>query len=165
MSCVRSKNTKPEILVRRYLFAHGFRYRIHVKDLPGKPDIVLCKYRTVIFVNGCFWHGHEGCGSYSFPKSNVEFWKKKIERNRERDLRSAIILRSMGWHVIKVWECQLKPKIRTATLISLKYTLNHIFLMNQRSMQTNMKSYEEYQSRRNGTAEDVIIPWKSKRKK
>ena len=81
MSHVRSKDTKPEMTVRRYLFVRGFRYRIHVKNLPGKPDIVLRKYRAVIFVNGCFWHGHEGCGSYSFPKSNVEFWLSKIERN------------------------------------------------------------------------------------
>lgn len=165
MSHVRSKNTKPEILVRRYLFANGFRYRIHVKNLPGKPDIVLRKYRTVIFVNGCFWHGHEGCKSYSFPKSNVTFWQNKIERNRERDIRSAIMLRFMGWHVIKVWECQLKPKTRTDTLISLKYTLNHIYLMNNRSKKANMKVYEECQSEMNVAAEDAVLygDWEEKK--
>lgn len=127
MSRVRSKDTKPELLVRKYLFSHGFRYRVCVKELPGKPDIVLSKYRTVIFVNGCFWHGH-GCGFYSFPKTNVGFWEDKIRRNRERDRKEEAALRRMGWHVIRIWECQLKPKVRMATLESLAYTLNRIFL-------------------------------------
>lgn len=143
MSHVRNKNTKPEILVRRFLFAHGFRYRIHVNTLPGKPDIVLRKYKTVIFVNGCFWHGHEKCRIYSFPKSNVEFWKKKIERNKERDLKERIQLRLMGWHVILIWECQLKSKKRTNTLIGLVQTLNHIFLVNKGC---KIKPYEEYKA-------------------
>lgn len=142
MSHVRSKNTKPEILVRRFLFAHGFRYRIHVNTLPGKPDIVLRKYKTVIFVNGCFWHGHENCHIYAFPKSNVEFWKKKIERNKERDLKERIQLRIMGWHVIQLWECQLKPKKRVNTLTGLMQTLNHIFLINKGY---KIKTYEENQ--------------------
>ena len=86
--------------------------RINVKRLPGTPDIVLKKYRTCIFINGCFWHGHEGCRYYVLPKSNTEFWKAKIERNRERDLDRRIKLRDMGWHVIQFWECQLKPKVR-----------------------------------------------------
>lgn len=86
MSSIRSKNTKPEMVVRRYLFSRGFRFRVNVKRLPGTPDIVLRKYRTVIFVNGCFWHGHEGCKYFVLPKSNVEFWKDKIERNRRRDV-------------------------------------------------------------------------------
>lgn len=147
MSHVRSKDTKPEMTVRRYLFAHGFRYRIHVKSLPGKPDIVLRKFRTVIFVNGCFWHGHEGCGSYSFPKSNVKFWRSKIERNRKRDARDTAKLRSMGWHVVKIWECQLKPKVRTATLISLEYTLNHILLINHGAKAlSKSKPYEEMEN-------------------
>ena len=156
MSHIRSKNTKPEMLVRRYLFAHGFRYRIHVRNLPGKPDIVLRKYRTVIFVNGCFWHGHEGCNSYSFPKSNVEFWRSKIKRNCERDLQEATALRSMGWHIIRVWECQLKPKVRTTTLTSLEYTLNRIFLMNHESKETEMKPYKELQPEMSIAAEDIV---------
>lgn len=143
MSHVRSKNTKPEMLVRRFLFSRGFRYRVNVKNLPGKPDIVLRKYRTVIFVNGCFWHGHEGCDSYSFPKSHIEFWRNKIERNRQRDQAETKALRSMGWHVIRIWECELKPKVRTTTLESLVYTLNHILLINY-GQKVSIKKYEEY---------------------
>lgn len=138
------------MLVRRFLFARGFRFRIHVDTLPGKPDIVLRKYKTVIFVNGCFWHGHENCRIYSFPKSNIEFWKKKIERNKERDLRERIQLRRMGWHVILIWECQLKPKKRKETLAGLELTLNHIFLINSGN---KVKPYEEYQSNRMIAAE------------
>ncbi len=130
MSHIRSKNTKPEMLVRRYLFKCGFRYRIHVRSLPGTPDIVLKKYRTVIFVNGCFWHGHEGCKYYVIPKSNADFWKKKIERNRERDWEERIQLRDLGWHVIQLWECQLKPKVREENLRGLVCTLNHLLLLN-----------------------------------
>ena len=138
MSHIRSKNTKPEMIVRKFLFKQGFRYRVHVKKLPGTPDIVLKKYRTVIFVNGCFWHGHEGCRYYVLPKSNTEFWRKKIERNQERDLEERIRLRDMGWHVIQLWECQLKPKVREENLQGLVYTLNHLLLM-----QYGLKSYQE----------------------
>ena len=130
MANIRSKNTKPEVIVRKFLFAHGFRFRINVKRLPGTPDIVLKKYRTCIFINGCFWHGHEGCRYYVLPKSNTEFWKAKIERNRERDLDRRIKLRDMGWHVIQFWECQLKPKVREENLQGLLYTLNKIMLLN-----------------------------------
>ena len=112
MSSIRSRNTKPEVLVRKYLFAQGLRFRINVRRLPGTPDIVLRKYRTVIFVNGCFWHGHEGCRYFVLPKTRTDFWQAKIERNRERDLAERLQLRRMGWHVIQVWECQLKPKNR-----------------------------------------------------
>lgn len=128
MSAIKGKNTKPEMLVRKFLFSSGFRYRLNHPRLPGHPDLVLRKYRTVIFVNGCFWHGHEGCRYYVLPKSNVEFWQTKIERNRERDTKEQRKLASMGWHCITVWECQLKPKVRQQTLESLAYTLNHIFL-------------------------------------
>lgn len=141
MSRIRSKNTKPEVLVRRFLFSRGFRFRIHVSRLPGKPDVVLRKYRTVIFVNGCFWHGHEECFSYTIPKTNVDFWREKIERNKERDLKKRIQLRTMGWHVIQVWECQLKPKKRTETLRGLELTLHRIFLMDRGN---KVKTYEEY---------------------
>ena len=132
MSQIRSKNTKPEMIVRKYLFAHGFRFRINVKKLHGTPDIVLKKYRTVIFVNGCFWHGHEECKYYVLPKTNVNFWKSKIEGNMARDLQNRILLRKMGWHVIQLWECQLKRKHCAATLNGLLYTLNHIFLLNNK---------------------------------
>lgn len=128
MSSIRSRNTKPEVLVRKFLFANGLRFRINVRRLPGTPDIVLRKYRTVIFVNGCFWHGHEGCRYFVLPKTRTDFWQAKIERNRERDLAERLQLRRMGWHVIQVWECQLKPKNRELTLKSIVHTLNQIFL-------------------------------------
>ncbi len=128
MASIRSKNTKPELLVRRYLFAHGYRYRINHHRLPGHPDIVMRKYRMVIFVNGCFWHGHEGCRYFVVPKSRTEFWKAKIERNKARDKEEQSKLASMGWHCITIWECQLKPKVMELTLQSLEYTLNRIFI-------------------------------------
>lgn len=129
MSHVRGRNTKPEMIVRKFLFAHKFRYRLHVNRLPGTPDIVLHKYQTVIFVNGCFWHGHNGCPLYTLPKTNTQFWQTKINRNIERDLNNRLKLRQMGWHVIQLWECQLKPKVREQHLESLLYTLNHILLL------------------------------------
>ena len=130
MQHIRGCNTKPEIIVRKYLFAAGFRFRKNVRRLPGTPDIVLRKYKTIIFVNGCFWHGHDNCYLFHLPKTNVEFWKNKIERNKARDARINLELRNMGWNVIQIWECQLRPKYRAATLESLVYTLNHILLMN-----------------------------------
>ena len=124
---------KPEIIVRKYLFSKGFRYRLNHARLPGHPDIVLRKYRTVIFVNGCFWHGHSGCKYFVLPKTNTEFWENKIKANKERDVKEQRELAAMGWHCITVWECQLKSTIREKTLESLAYTLNHIFL-NDRSV-------------------------------
>lgn len=128
MASIHSKNTKPELIVRKYLFAHGFRYRINVKKLPGKPDIVLKKYQTVIFVNGCFWHGHN-CNNYIMPQTNIDFWRSKIEKNKQRDMDERIKLRKMGWHVIQIWECQLKPKVRQKNLEGLIYTLNKMILL------------------------------------
>ena len=108
MAAIKGKDTKPEMIVRKYLFSRGLRFRIQVRKLPGRPDIVLPKYKTVIFVDGCFWHGHEGCRYYRLPKSNVEFWKVKIERNMERDAKSETELIAMGWRVIRVWECEIR---------------------------------------------------------
>ena len=108
MSQIRSTNNKPEELVRKYLFSKGFRYRKNDKRLPGSPDIVLPKYKTVIFVNGCFWHGHEGCKHFVWPKNNAEFWKNKIESNISRDQKKTEALKKQGWKVIVVWECDLK---------------------------------------------------------
>lgn len=108
MSQIKGKNTKPEEMVRKYLFAQGFRYRKNDKKLPGTPDIVLPKYKTVIFVNGCFWHGHKGCRYATKPKSNVEFWEAKIARNRHRDEVTEAHLHALGWHVITIWECELR---------------------------------------------------------
>ena len=119
MSRIKGKNTKPEELVRKYLFSKGFRYRKNYRKLPGSPDIVLPKYRTVIFVNGCFWHGHKGCNYFVWPQNNADFWKAKIEANIERDIRKENDLINRGWNVITIWECQLKPSIRDETLKSL----------------------------------------------
>lgn len=119
MSKIRGKDTKPETLVRKYLFANGFRFRKNDKRYPGTPDIVLPKYRAMIFVNGCFWHGHEGCRYFVVPQTNTEFWMKKIKVNIERDERQYTQLKEMGWRVIVVWECQLRPDSREQTLMNL----------------------------------------------
>src|SRR3989339_421835 len=108
MSRIKNKNTKPEILVRKFLFANGFRYRINDKKLPGKPDIVLPKYKTVIFVNGCFWHGHENCKYFKLPGTRTEWWKEKIEGNIKNDLKKHAILTEAGYRVIVIWECEIK---------------------------------------------------------
>ena len=131
MAAVRSKDTKPEMVVRKFLWSRGFRYRVNNPRLPGHPDIVLRKYHTCIFVNGCFWHGHEGCKYYRVPKTNTEFWERKISRNRERDREEQKQLARMGWHCITVWECELKGERREKTLESLEYTLNHIFIQDR----------------------------------
>ena len=135
MASIRSKDTKPEMIVRRGLWKRGFRYRLNHKRLPGHPDLVLKKYRTCIFVNGCFWHGHlvdlkvfENSDCCKIPKTNRDFWVAKIRRNQERDTRVQHELAAMGWHSITIWECELKPKIQEKTLESLAYTLNRIFL-------------------------------------
>lgn len=108
MSHIKSKNTKIEIKVRKYLFSKGFRYRVNVKDLPGKPDIVLKKYKTVIFVNGCFWHRHKNCKFATTPKTNTEYWVNKFNHNIENDQKNYEKLNVLGWHVIILWECELK---------------------------------------------------------
>ena len=128
MARIKGKNTKPELIVRRFLWSHGLRYRINYSRLPGKPDLVLTKYRTVIFVNGYFWHGHDGCRYYRLPKSNVEYWIRKIENNKARDLRDRELLSKMGWNVVQIWECQLLPKNRETYLESLLNLLDGIFL-------------------------------------
>ena len=115
MSQIRSKDTKPEMIVRKFLFKSGFRYRLHIKDLPGKPDIVLHKFNTVIFVNGCFWHGHF-CKKSHIPSSNTDFWKVKIEGNIEKDRIAILKLKEKGWSVIVIWECILTGKKQAAYL-------------------------------------------------
>ena len=139
MAAIRSKDTKLEMIVRRGLWSRGFRYRLDHKRLPGHPDLVLRKYRTCIFVNGCFWHGHnltesrmedviESSECCKIPRTNREFWVAKIRRNKERDKEEQRKLAAMGWHCITVWECELKPSKREETLESLAFTLNHIWL-------------------------------------
>lgn len=121
MSRIKGKNTKPEELVRKYLFSQGFRYRKNDKRLPGTPDIVLPKYKTVIFVNGCFWHGHEGCKYFVWPQNNADFWIAKINANIQRDKKKAEELQNRGWRVIVVWECGIRQKEeREASLENLK---------------------------------------------
>lgn len=119
MSQIKCKNTKPEELVRKYLFAHGYRFRKNDKRYSGKPDIVLPKYKNIIFVNGCFWHKHEGCKYFVWPKNNAEFWKNKIEQNVARDKNNYRLLQEQGWHIVIVWECELKPINREETLKQL----------------------------------------------
>ncbi len=119
MSRIRGKDTKPEVLVRRYLFSEGFRFRKNDRRYPGHPDIVLPRYHTIVFVNGCFWHGHEGCKYYTVPKSNTEFWVEKIRRNQNRDREDVKALTEMGWKVVTIWECQLAKAVREQTLSSL----------------------------------------------
>jgi DNA mismatch endonuclease (patch repair protein) len=119
MSRIRGKDTKPELLVRKYLFSQGFRYRLHDRKLPGKPDIVLPKYKTVIFINGCFWHGHNDCRYSSIPKTRTEWWQNKILKNQQNDISAAGLLTGKGYRIITVWECQLKKKSIEDTLKTL----------------------------------------------
>lgn len=157
MAAIRSKDTKPEMIVRRGLWSRGFRYRLNYKRLPGHPDLVLRKYRTCIFVNGCFWHGHnvvlpqmsEGRGQMEdvvnsecckMPKTNRDFWVNKIRRNKERDKEEQKKLAAMGWHCITVWECELTPKRREDTLESIAFTLNHIWLQDRRCQMSDGRS-------------------------
>ena len=182
MAAIRSKNTKPEMIVRKGLWSRGFRYRLNHKRLPGHPDLVLRKYRTCIFVNGCFWHGHnvalpqmedvgrirnatlckaekmedviENSECCKIPKTNREFWVAKIRRNKERDKEEQHKLAEMGWHCITVWECELTPKRREETLESLAFTLNHIWLQDHRTFVTFYPEQEEEGNQMPMAAED-----------
>ena len=156
MAAIHSKDTKPEMIVRKGLWKRGFRYRLNHKRLPGHPDLVLRKYRTCIFVNGCFWHGHdiqlimdngqwivESSVCCRIPKTNREFWMAKIRRNKERDKEEQKRLAEMGWHCITVWECELKPSRREETLDSIAFTLNHIWLQDHQVKVTPYPQLEE----------------------
>ena len=125
MSRIRSTNTKPEMLVRKFIHAHGFRYRLHDKKLPGKPDIVLPKYKTVIFVHGCFWHGHNGCKYYVVPKTRTDWWLNKINANNVNDVRAVKALKKEGWKIITVWECRLKAGKKEKTLSQILKKLSN----------------------------------------
>ena len=122
------------------------RYRIHAKSLPGTPDLAIVGLRTCIFINGCFWHGHEGCSMYKIPQTHVEFWSHKIQRNKERDHENLLALKTQGWHTIEIWECQLKPQEREQTLQGLLCTLNYIALQNQGAKMTYDFDVEEERS-------------------
>lgn len=119
MSRIRSANTRPELLVRKFLHAHGYRYKLHDKGLPGKPDIVLPKYRTVIFIHGCFWHGHANCKYYKVPQTRTQWWLNKIYTNKANDAKAVKALKKEGWHIITIWECRLKPAKADKTLTTL----------------------------------------------
>ena len=142
MSKIHSASTKPEIMVRKALFGKGYRFRVNVKTLPGTPDIVLPKYRTVIFVNGCFWHGHDGCRHYTVPETNTEFWAEKVRRNKERDLFNVQRLESLSWGVITIWECELKSKVFHDTIAKIEAELA-----------ANKAKWEAYQARRRSDRE------------
>lgn len=128
MSRIRSKDTKPELMVRKFLFAQGLRYRLYDKKLPGKPDLVLPKYKTLVFIHGCFWHGHHDCRYFVIPKTRTEFWSNKINRNKKRDLENIDKLRLLGWNLIIVYECELKPSQRQETLHRLLSDLKNNLL-------------------------------------
>ncbi len=142
MSRVISKGTKPEKKVRQALFRSGFRYRVNVNTLPGTPDIVLPKYRTAIFVNGCFWHGHKGCKYYTVPETNVEFWVDKVRKNKERDALNNQRLESLSWSVVTIWECELKGKAFDATMERVIAELHQ-----------NKAKWEQYRQRRRSDRE------------
>jgi DNA mismatch endonuclease (patch repair protein) len=169
MAAIRSKDTKPEMIVRRGLWSRGFRYRLNHKRLPGHPDLVLRKYRTCIFVNGCFWHGHnvalpqidngewiiDNSECCKIPRTNREFWVAKIRRNKERDKEEQRKLASMGWHCITVWECELKPQKREETLDSIAFTLNHIWLQDHGAKTVAYPKLEEEDTQMPMAAEEL----------
>lgn len=121
MAAIRSKDTKPEMAVRRYLFSRGLRYRVSNRKLPGSPDIVLKKYKTAIFIDGCFWHGHAGCRAYRLPSTNEKFWRHKINMNMARDYAANVDLELTGWRVIRIWECEVKSKAARELLLPQLY--------------------------------------------
>ena len=162
MSKIRSKNTKPEIILRKALFARGYRYRINCKKLPGKPDIVLSKYRTVIFVNGCFWHGHENCNISHIPKTNSSFWDDKIQRNKERDSINSSKIINLGWNVIVIWECQLNNKTKLEkTLKDIEEKIKMNASLQQKEIRIMI--YDLVKAEVQSVAEEVI-PYNKKNK-
>ena len=170
MSHIRSRDTKPELKVRRWLWSHGYRYRLNVKSVPGKPDIVMRRYRTAIFVNGCFWHGHnvaltqidngkliiDNSECCKIPQTNREFWVSKIERNKRRDERNYEVLRENGWHVIVVWECQLTGKRIEQTMREVERQLNENFLSIYRPHKPTAYNQDEEDSRLPMAAEEEL---------
>ena len=153
MSHIRSRDTKPEVLLRKKLHSLGYRYRINVRKLPGTPDIVLAKYRTCIFLNGCFWHGHQGCSKFVMPKTNESFWEDKIRNNRERDLKNTMMLEAADWKVITIWECQLKKDVFEETISSIRKQLDD-----------NRSSYAEYMADRRKRREEWCLEMKRRKR-
>ena len=153
MAAVKGKDTKPEMIVRKYLFSKGLRYRLHDKKLPGCPDIVLKKYKTAIFIDGCFWHGHEGCKYFKMPRSNEFFWEQKIRRNKARDIANEYVLQTEGWRVIRVWECEIKK------VAEREGALNALYL----NIVTPYSSYETQEDQIKMAAEPEEIYFKRKK--
>lgn len=151
MQSIRSRDTRPEWIVRRFLFCHGFRYRLQVKRLPGRPDIVMRRLGVCIFINGCFWHGHEGCRYFVVPKTRTEWWTEKFRRNQERDARVQKELEALGWRVITIWECELKPARREETLQRLLTTLRKI------EVPVLLKELRKTVSYANSYSDDVLL--------
>lgn len=152
MSHIHNRDTRPELAARRELWRRGFRYRVNVRNLPGTPDIVLPKYRTAIFVNGCFWHGHKGCHSYTVPKTNTTFWQDKVARNRARDLTNAQRLESIGWSVMTVWECELGKS-------RLRETMDRV----EATLQINKDKWAGYRRRRRENRQFAIAQARKRR--
>lgn len=148
MASIHSASTRPELILRRSLWRLGFRYRVNDKRLPGKPDIVLPRYRTVIFVNGCFWHGHKSCPNYTIPKTNTEFWKAKIERNQKRDQETWRLLEAKGWYVLIVWECELKKTRLCETIESVTAQIHRNGEIFRSAQDDRRKAREEYRQLR-----------------
>ena len=154
MSKIRSKDTKPELTLRKALFARGFRYRVNHKHLPGKPDIVLPKYRTVIFLHGCFWHKHEGCKYATTPKTNTAFWTDKITSNNERDKINTQKLIALGWNVLTVWECEIRHTCKKDITSLIDRVSEEI--TGNRPKKLSVKFYEEQEGEIMLVAEDVV---------
>ena len=144
MAAIHSSSTKPELLFRRTIWGHGFRYRVNDKRLTGKPDIVLPKYRTIIFIHGCFWHGHKGCKNYTIPKTNTEFWTAKVARNQERDQEVWRQLEAKGWFVIIVWECELKKAVLEETIARVEEEIRQNGEILRQAQDDRRKAREAY---------------------
>lgn len=151
MAAVKGKDTKPELIVRKYLFSRGLRYRVNNRKLPGSPDIVLRKYKTVVFVDGCFWHGHKDCKYFKLPKSNVDFWRHKIAMNIARDYANNVDLKLAGWKVIRIWECEIKTKVKREE--ALKYLYARI------TESQNIAQYQTNQFDEESIAAEPTIPY------
>ena len=165
MSHIRSRNTKPEIKVRQWLWHHGYRYRLNVKGVPGKPDIVMRRYHTAIFVNGCFWHGHviKDSPCCKIPQTNREYWVNKIQRNQQRDQQNYQLLIDNGWQVIVVWECQLKPKVIDRTMYEVELLLNNKLLSLYQNHKPAIYSHDEENVDLPMAAEETCYPLNTKR--
>ena len=159
MAAIKGKDTKPEMIVRRYLFSRGLRYRVNVKKLPGSPDIVLKKYGVAVFIDGCFWHGHKECKYYKLPLTNVDFWKAKIAKNTARDYVNNVDLELEGWRVIRIWECEIKTKEQREERLSKLYdeiVSSEMKKRPKRMRKKKIKYYDDYPEDFNFAAEEEI---------